>query len=292
MQPIFEKPDAPMADVQDDNQAVEQPLEAVDNLAALAARMASPENINAKNHDPEEVKQAFEKAKAVKQAYLDKLEAKQLDLDNAEQALNQAYEYGLAPHDLVKAKTDALKAWNKAFKEWQQVFEDPNQVLQAVISDEAYGEGVKAYNAGKYEEAVKHYTKAIELSPKPKFVYHANRPLASCRRETRQTIATEYSEYYRMALEDANICVRMDATSPRGYVLRAAVWRRQGYLFSAKEALEKVLELDENDSIATRNLQEIREQIRRQGKAYGHSGESLEKMVTKERILSRDGVSP
>jgi hypothetical protein len=54
-----------------------------------------------------------------------------------------------------------------------------------------------------------------------------------------------------MALEDANICVRMDATSPRGYVLRAAVWRRQGYLFSTKEALEKVLELDENDSIST-----------------------------------------
>ena len=97
----------------------------------------------------------------------------------------------------------------------------------------------------------------------------------------------KYSEYYQMALEDANICVRMDSTSPQGFALRAAVWQRQGYLFSAKEALEKLLELDENDSYAKPNLQEIREQIRRQWKAHGHSGQSLEKMVTKEPILER-----
>jgi hypothetical protein len=50
----IEKP--PPQDVQDDNQDVQQPLEAVDNLAAPAARTASSENINAKNHDPEEAK--------------------------------------------------------------------------------------------------------------------------------------------------------------------------------------------------------------------------------------------
>jgi hypothetical protein len=54
-----------------------------------------------------------------------------------------------------------------------------------------------------------------------------------------------------MALEPAHICVRMYSKLPKGFVLQAAVWQRQGFILSAKEALENVMALEKYDDPKT-----------------------------------------
>jgi hypothetical protein len=46
--------------------------------------------------------------------------------------------------------------------------------------EEVYNEGVKAYEDGEFEKAVELFSKAIEGSPMPNFIYHAARSIASC----------------------------------------------------------------------------------------------------------------
>uniref|UniRef100_A0A7S4GHR1 Protein kinase domain-containing protein n=1 Tax=Eutreptiella gymnastica TaxID=73025 RepID=A0A7S4GHR1_9EUGL len=123
------------------------------------------------------------------------------------------------------------------------VFDNATGFSQFVPPEEGRPEAVRekdfgndAYNAGRYEEAVRHYTNAIHLD-KDNATYYTNRSAAF--------LALDKLE---QALYDANKAIKLKPDWSRGHSRKGAVLYRQGKYMLAAAAYAEAVALDPEDN--------------------------------------------
>lgn len=106
--------------------------------------------------------------------------------------------------------------------------------------------GNKAFAAKDFQEAIDHFSKAIEASTTPNHVLYSNR--SACYTSLKQ---------FEKALEDANKCVEINPTWAKGYNRVAAADYGLIDYEGAEAAYKKALELDPANKMAKDGLEEI-----------------------------------
>jgi tetratricopeptide (TPR) repeat protein len=127
--------------------------------------------------------------------------------------------------------TDPPVAAEESQKEEWQVQRDANKTL-----------GDQAFRCGNFREAISHYSQALALDP-THHVLLSNRSAAHLKNGEKSK-----------ALYDAQACVDANAKFAKGYSRLAAALQSLGRWGPAKDAYEKVLELDENNAVAKKGL--------------------------------------
>lgn len=113
-------------------------------------------------------------------------------------------------------------------------------------ADEYKAEGNKYFAAKEFEKAIDLFTKAIEVSPEPNHVLYSNRSgsYASLKNFTK-------------ALDDAQECIKINPSWPKGYTRLATAEFGLGNLEAAKESYNKCLSLDPNNNMAKEGLKSV-----------------------------------
>ncbi|XP_059484840.1 serine/threonine-protein phosphatase 5 [Neocloeon triangulifer] len=122
------------------------------------------------------------------------------------------------------------------------------QAEQAELCKE---EANKCFKEQKFDEAVKFYTKAIELNPNVA-VYYANRSFAYLRQES-----------FGYALSDASKAILQDKSYVKGYYRRAAAYMSLGKFKLALRDFETVTKARPNDSDAKKKFLECTKIVRK-----------------------------
>jgi len=118
------------------------------------------------------------------------------------------------------------------------------------LAEEHKKNGNTAFAASKFEEAIGHFTKAIELDPKNHVLY-SNRSAAF-------TSLKRYEE----ALKDAQTTIDLNTSWPKGYSRKGAALHGLRRLNDAITTYRKALELEPNNSATKQALLEVeREQV-------------------------------
>ena len=125
-------------------------------------------------------------------------------------------------------------------EEWQ-VQRDANKSL-----------GDAAFRSGNFAEAISHYSQALSLDPTHHLLL-SNRSAAYLKQGERGK-----------ALHDAQACVEAKADFGKGYSRLAAALQSLGRWGPAKEAYEKVLELDKDNAVARKGLDDCKEHLKEQ----------------------------
>ena len=97
-------------------------------------------------------------------------------------------------------------------------------------------EGVKLFNAGKYEEAITMFNSALELNPEDEVLY-SNR--SSCYLRLKD---------YQHAMEDAETCIRLKPKWERGYYRKGMVFFEQKEYIDAATSFYQGCELAPADA--------------------------------------------
>ena len=95
--------------------------------------------------------------------------------------------------------------------------------------------GNKAFQAGKYPEAVEHYSNAIALEEN--HVFYSNRSGAYLSMGSNAE-----------ALEDADQCIALNPSFVKGYTRRAAALEAMAHWKDAAKAYEQALKLEPNNA--------------------------------------------
>ncbi|TPX55954.1 hypothetical protein PhCBS80983_g04906 [Powellomyces hirtus] len=105
--------------------------------------------------------------------------------------------------------------------------------------------GNQAFSAGQFEEAIQHFSSAIELDPSNHVLY-SNR-------------SASYSSLknYQQALLDANKTVELKPDWPRGYSRKGAALHGLGELPEAADAYKAGLQVDPNNAQLKKALDEV-----------------------------------
>ncbi|CAH6720136.1 heat shock protein Sti1p [[Candida] jaroonii] len=117
-------------------------------------------------------------------------------------------------------------------------------------SEEFKAEGNKYFAAKDFEKAIEYFTKAIDASPEPNHVLYSNRSASYASLKN-----------FPKALEDAEACVKTNATWAKGYNRVAAAHYGLGNLDDAKQQYEKALQLDSNNAMAKDGLKSVENAI-------------------------------
>lgn len=125
-------------------------------------------------------------------------------------------------------------------------------------ADEYKAEGNKYFAAKEFEKAIESFTKAIESSPEPNHVLYSNR-------------SGSYASLkeYDQALKDAEECIKINPSWPKGYNRVGGAQFGLGNLEDAQKAYEKCLSLDSNNAQAKEGLKSVENAI----KARNSSGD-------------------
>jgi len=123
------------------------------------------------------------------------------------------------------------------------------------MAQEAKARGNKDFQAGNFEEAVKHYTDAIELDAND-HVFYSNRSacLSSLNR-------------YDEALSDANKCIELKPDFAKAYSRKGAALHGAGKLQEATAAYEEGLKVDPNNAALKQGMTDVRAAGDTQGQA-------------------------
>jgi stress-induced-phosphoprotein 1 len=121
------------------------------------------------------------------------------------------------------------------------------------MADEAKAAGNEALKAGKFTDAIGHYTKAIELGKDSEslHVYHSNRSGAYL--SNGQTDA---------ALKDAKKCTSLKPDWAKGHSRKGTALFKKNMMTLAKEAYEKAVELDPSNQTYKDSLTRAEKQDR------------------------------
>lgn len=113
-------------------------------------------------------------------------------------------------------------------------------------AEEYKAEGNKYFAAKDFEKAIESFTKAIEASPEPNHVLYSNRSgsYASLKNFTK-------------ALDDAEECIKINPSWPKGYTRLATAQFGLGNLENAKESYNKCLSLDPNNNMAKEGIKSV-----------------------------------
>ncbi|XP_008791693.2 hsp70-Hsp90 organizing protein-like [Phoenix dactylifera] len=121
------------------------------------------------------------------------------------------------------------------------------------MADEAKGRGNAAFSAGRFEEAIRHFSEAIELAP-TNHVLYSNR-----------SAAYASLERYAEALTDALKTVELKPDWSKGYSRLGAAHLGLGSADEAVSAYEKGLELDPSNEALKSGLADARRRARLPG---------------------------
>lgn len=120
-------------------------------------------------------------------------------------------------------------------------------------ADEAKALGATAWSSGNFEDAVKHFTKAIDSSTDKEFlkVIYSNRSAA-------QLKLKRNSE----GLADANKCVELDANWTKGYMRKGDALYAQGKHAEAYNAYNAGLRVDSKDKTLIEKAEQVMKAMR------------------------------
>jgi len=104
--------------------------------------------------------------------------------------------------------------------------------------------GDAAFRSGNFSEAISHYSQALSLDP-THFVLLSNRSAAYLKNGEKSK-----------ALHDAQACVEASPTFAKGHSRLAAALQLLGRWGPAKDAYEKVLELDKDNAVAKKGYED------------------------------------
>jgi len=124
------------------------------------------------------------------------------------------------------------------------------------MADDAKALGTAAFQAGKYPEAIEHYTKAIELGAT--HVLYSNRSAAYCGMQK-----------YEEALSDATKCIEMKPDWGKGYGRKGAALHGLGRFEHAIGAYEKGLDIEPGLAMLTNGLADAKREAERDKGAGG-----------------------
>lgn len=126
--------------------------------------------------------------------------------------------------------------------------------------DKSVREGKEAMTRGELHEAVRHFSKAIQLCPesdvRDRATLLSNRSAAWFRLEK-----------YREATTDALEASRVDGLYPRGFLRLAMSQHREGKLDEARKSIEEALRLDPENTMAKEEMQSIEASIAQRDKS-------------------------
>lgn len=121
------------------------------------------------------------------------------------------------------------------------------QENMSLSADEYKQQGNAAFAAKNYPEAIDLFTKAIEVSETPNHVFYSNR--SACYASLKK---------FKEAFNDAEECVKINSTWPKGYTRMGAAHIGLGDLDDAETNYKKALELDPNNKIAQEGLDQVK----------------------------------
>ncbi|KAK3261357.1 DNA binding protein, partial [Cymbomonas tetramitiformis] len=165
--------------------------------------------------------------------------------------------------DTLKKLKDAESAYKKQQEE---------AYLNPELADEEKNKGNELFRDGKFADAVKHYSEAIKRNPKDHKVY-SNR--AACYMKLAA---------FNEALKDANQCIAIDPTFPKGYTRKGAVQFFMKEYDKAMETYQEGLKHDANNEELTDGIKRCVDMINK-----GNRGElSEEEMKMRQQKAMQD----
>ncbi|CDJ49419.1 Hsc70/Hsp90-organizing protein, putative [Eimeria brunetti] len=114
-------------------------------------------------------------------------------------------------------------------------------------AQEEKAKGNAAFQKGDFDSAVKHFTKAIELSPSDHVLY------------SNRSGAYASLKDYEKALKDAETCVKLKPDWPKGYSRKGLAEFNLGRLREAAASYEKGLALDPSNASLQAGLAEVQQ---------------------------------
>lgn len=125
-------------------------------------------------------------------------------------------------------------------------------------ADQYKAEGNAAFSAKDFTKAVELFSKAIEVSESPNHVLYSNRSGA-------------YSSLknFESALQDAEQCIKINPSWPKGYGRKGAACYGLGDLVGAKDAYEEAIKIDPSNAQAQQGLKQVEGAIAREAAQDG-----------------------
>lgn len=105
--------------------------------------------------------------------------------------------------------------------------------------------GNEAFKAGKYQEAVQHFSEAIKLNPGDGILY------------SNRSGAYASMNMYQEALNDAVQCVSLKPDWPKGYSRKGLALYKLGRMQEARTAYEEGLRIDPKNEVLVNGLREV-----------------------------------
>jgi len=129
--------------------------------------------------------------------------------------------------------------------------------------------GNEAFSAKKYEDAIEHFSKAIELNSND-HVFFSNR-------------SASYAclEQYEKALEDASKCVQLKPDWSKGYTRKGLAEFYLGKYEDAEKTYQKGLELDPTNQQLKEGLERVQESKEEGGESGGFGGQFMQQAMGK-----------
>ncbi|CAL4088706.1 unnamed protein product [Meganyctiphanes norvegica] len=136
------------------------------------------------------------------------------------------YEKALSEHRTPETK-EALSKVEMLFKEQTRL-----SYIDPAKAEEEKEKGNEFFKAGKYPEAIKHYTEAIKRNPDDPKIY-SNR--AAC-----YTKLTEFN----LGLKDCDMCIKLDPQFVKAYIRKGKILQGMRQYNKAQAAYQQAMDLD------------------------------------------------
>lgn len=143
----------------------------------------------------------------------------------------------------------------------------------------AKDEGNEYFRLCKFEEAVRSYTRGINMDPQASsmHVLYANRAMCYLK-----------LQMYDLAEKDASMCIQMNRTYTKAWYRRALARKAMGQLKDARTDLETVLVLSPGDTDGTNELKIVTTMLQEREKAAASSAPTAGQPSKKKKLVIQE----